>query len=219
MQAQPNYRYQLTFGKGKEIKYLAHLDIVLAWTRIFRRANIPLAYSNGFNPQAKIKVAAGLPVGSMGEAELMDVFLTEPLSPDDILNRARETLPPGFTLSTAEAVDLKAPGLQADLKRAEYEIIVETDVTEVELEARIETLLAQKEVRQSRIRRKKEEVFNLRPLLHNLSLAQYANGEATLTMCVSTGQQGNLRPDAVLKALDLDKNWYQDKRTKLIFNI
>ncbi|RME43282.1 MAG: DUF2344 domain-containing protein, partial [Caldilineae bacterium] len=91
VQATPKYRYRLTFRKEFPVKYVAHLDMVKTWTRAFRRAGLPLAYSEGFNPQARIQVAASLPVGTMGAAELMDIYLTEPLDAADILRRVRHT--------------------------------------------------------------------------------------------------------------------------------
>ncbi len=219
MQSPPKYRYRLTFSKGHPVKYVAHLDVVLAWTRAFRRAEIPLAYSGGFNPRAKIHVAASLPVGTMGAAELMDIFLTEPMAPDEILHRVRATLPNGFKLHAVKKVAAKAPGLQASLRQADYVIVVETNLAESDLTTRISTLLAQDSIMQTRIRRNKEELFNLRPLLHTLELVAKNKAEATLAMRLSAGQQGNLRPDAVLHALGIRNTWYQAERTKLIFDI
>ncbi|MFQ5886684.1 MAG: TIGR03936 family radical SAM-associated protein, partial [Anaerolineae bacterium] len=56
-------RIRITFSKGEEIQYISHLDMMRLWKRTLRRANLPLAYSKGFNPQPKISIAAPLPVG------------------------------------------------------------------------------------------------------------------------------------------------------------
>ena len=213
------YRYRLTFRKGYRVKYVAHLDTVKMWTRAFRRAEIPLAYSGGFNPQAKIQIAASLPVGSMGAAEVMDIYLTREMNPKDILTRVGSTLPPDFALLRVESVDLKAPALQAQLRRADYKVIVTSNLPAQTLQKRINALLQAETLPQTRIRRRKTERFDMRPLLHSLNLLTSTQNEATLTMRLSAGQQGNLRPDAVLKALQLDDGWRQTERTKLIFNI
>ena len=219
MKALPKYRYRLTFSKDHALKYVAHLDLVLSWTRTFRRAGVPLAYSKGFNPSAKIKVASGLPVGTMGSAELMDIYLTEPMPADEILARVKDTLPAGFKLLSVTQIEGNAPGLQASLLQADYRVTVETDLDDTSLVTRINSLLSQKEIIQTRIRRKKEERFDLRPLLHRLTLLEKVNDDAVLEMRLSTGQHGNLRPDAVLAAMGLNEAWYQIERTKLIFNI
>lgn len=219
MEAQPVYRYRLTFGKGKPIKYLAHLDIVLGWTRVFRRANVPLAYTAGFNPQARIQVAASLPVGTTGSAELMDIYLSRALDPADLLNGISATLPPGYSLTAVEAVDLRLPILQAALRRAEYTVTVETDLPVAELQARIEALLGAETAIQTRVRRQKEEVFDLRPLLHGLTISGQNENGVILLMDLHTGQAGNLRPETVLQALGLNNDWNEINRTKLIFDI
>ena len=213
------YRYRLTFSKGYRVKYVAHLDGVKVWTRAFRRAGIPLAYTGGFNPQARIQVAASLPLGSMGEAEVMDIYLSQEMKPEDILKRVGSALPEDFELLNVESVDLKAPALQAKLRQADYKVIVASELSPEELQQRIDALLKAKTIIQSRIRRRKEESFDMRPLLRSLNLKAVNKGEATLTMRLSAGQQGNLRPDAVLKALGVDEGWQQIARTKLIFSI
>ena len=202
------------------MKYVAHLDTVKMWTRAFRRAGIPLAYSGGFNPQAKIQVAASLPLGSMGAAEVMDIYLSQEMKPEDILARAGSALPEDFELLKVEPVDLKAPALQAQLRQADYKVIAASKLSAEDLQKRIDALLKAETLPQTRIRRRKEERFDMRPLLRSLKLETATGDQATLTMRLSAGQQGNLRPDAVLKALGLDEGgWRQIERTKLIFNI
>ena len=68
-------RLRVTFSRGEELKYLSHLDVMRLWERALRRADLPLAYSQGFSPHAKISIAAPLPLGVTGERELMDIVL------------------------------------------------------------------------------------------------------------------------------------------------
>ncbi|MFQ5614333.1 MAG: TIGR03936 family radical SAM-associated protein [Anaerolineae bacterium] len=212
------FRLRLTFSKGPQVKYISHLDLVRAWERAFRRAGLPLAYSKGFNPQARVQLASGLPLGYTGSAELMDILITEPMSPDAVLQRVRKTLPSGLELLRVEPVEAKSPALQHKLRQAEYRATVETDCPPDEIRRRIEALLAAGEVLQTRIRRKREETFDLRPLLHGLRLEATQPGEVVLWMRLSAGQFGNLRPDTVLEALGLGRDWAQIERICLIFD-
>lgn len=212
-------KYRLTFSKEYPVKFVGHIDLVTTWTRAFRRAGIPLAYSQGFNPQAKIQVAGSLPVGTMGYAELMDIALTEPMDADEILQRVADTLPNGYGLSAVEALPEKAPGLQASLQQATYRITVETELPAETLTERIETLLAHKEIIQTRTRRRKQEQFDLRPLVFELSLIEKRGNDAILSMTLAAGQHGNVRPEAIMSALSLENEWNEAARTKLIFNI
>jgi radical SAM-linked protein len=211
------YRLRLLFAKKKEIKYISHLDLALAWERALRRAQIPLAYSQGFNPRPKMQFASGLPLGTIGSQELLDIIVTEPVDLEAALPRIQAALAVGIKLHAIRETPVNGPALQPLLRQAEYVVRVETDLPAAELSARIEDLLAAEEVIQIRRRRKKEEKFDLRSSLHRLELVSADNNEARLTMSLTAGQKGNLRPEAVLKALGLENNWAEIERTWLIF--
>lgn len=211
------YRLRLTFAKKEPIKYIAHLDLALAWERALRRAHIPLAYSQGFNPRPKMQFASGLPLGSTGQAEILDIIVNQPIDEDEALARIRPTLPRGITLHAVEEIPLKAPALQSRLRQADYRVTVETDLSEDVLRERIDHLLAAEKIIQTRKRRKRLEEFDLRPWLHELRLESVTDGDAHLWMRVTAGQFGNLRPEAVLKALDLADQWHHIERLHLIF--
>jgi radical SAM-linked protein len=212
------YRYRLTFAKKAAVKYIAHLDLSLAWERALRRAQIPLAYSQGFNPQPRIQFACSLPLGTMGRAEIIDIITLEPLVPDQALAQIQAALPAGIELGSVAEVPLKDPALQARVHQGEYRVLVETDLSADEMNQRISAVLAADKIIQKRRRKKKIEEFDLRPLLHDLQLVSLDGGEVQLYMCLATGQFGNLRPTDVLKALDLADNWAEIERTRLIFS-
>ncbi|HEX9923542.1 MAG TPA: TIGR03936 family radical SAM-associated protein [Anaerolineae bacterium] len=211
-------RLRLTFAKKSDIKYISHLDLALLWERALRRARLPLGYSQGFNPRPKIQIASGLPLGTSGTAEILDMLLTEPVNPDEALERIRPTLPLGVALYSVEEVPLKAAALQQLLHRADYRVLVETDLPAETLRQRINDLLAAEQIIQTRRRRKQEETYDLRPWLYELRLAGLAEGVAHLHMQLAAGQSGNLRPQEVLKVLGLADNWVDLERTRLIFD-
>ncbi len=216
-QAPPKYRLRIVFAKKKQVKYISHLDLNLAWERALRRAQIPLAYSQGFNPRPKMQFASGLPLGTTGTAEILDIIVLNHINPQDALAQIKPVLPMGIGIDAVEEVPLKLPALQALLRQAEYRVIVETDVSADELAKRIDDLLAAEKIIQIRKRRKKQEEFDLRPMLHKLHLASVAEGDMHILMRLTAGQFGNLRPEAVLKALNLEDNWADIERTQLIF--
>jgi radical SAM-linked protein len=211
-------RLRLIFAKKPDIKYISHLDLALLWERALRRARLPLGYSQGFNPRPKIQIASGLPLGTSGTAEILDMLLTEPVNPEEALERIRPTLPLGVALHSVEEVHLKAPALQQLLRRADYRVLVETDLSAEALQQRIDDLLAADQIIQTRRRKKREEAYDLRPWLHELRLEAPDEGVAHLHMQLTAGQLGNLRPEEVLKALDLADHWADFERTRLIFD-
>ncbi|MEJ5198307.1 MAG: TIGR03936 family radical SAM-associated protein, partial [Anaerolineae bacterium] len=118
-------RMRVTFATDDSVKYVGHLDMARAWERALRRARLPLAYSQGFNPQARLHFAAALPVGFTSEAELVDVFLNEELDPADFLARLGPALPAGIRPIAAQPVPRAWPALQAVVCGARYRVEVE----------------------------------------------------------------------------------------------
>ena len=208
---------RITFGKGPQLRYISHLDLALTWERALRRARVPLAYSQGHNPHAKLQLASGLPLGYTGSAEVMDVILTASISPEEFIACVDPTLPEGLNIASAEEVPLKAPSLQSALRQAVYRVSVETSLPETELKRRIANLLASDVLEQERVRKGRVEIFDLRPLVHDVQLMSVNDGQAVFCMRLSAGQHGNVRPDAVTTALGLESEFSQVERTRLLF--
>ena len=182
-----------------------------------RRAQLPLAYSQGFNPRPKMQFASGLPLGTTGSAEILDIVLNEPVDPTTALTQIQAKLPVGIGLSAIEEVPLRAPTLQNVLCRADYRVTVETELPAEALTQRIADVLNAEEIIQQRRRKGRLEEYNLRPWLHQLTVESVENHDVVLLMRVTAGQHGNLRPAAVLRVLGLEDSWAEIERTRLIF--
>ncbi len=159
-------RLRVTFTRDVTLKYIGHLDMAKAWQRILRRADWPLAYSEGFNPQPKITFAAALPVGCTSDQEVMDAVLSPVLPIDDARARLERALPPGIKLRSIEPVALHARALQTQLLSTEFEIIVEEPTAIAALPDRVREFWAAPEV----MRDRRGKAYNLRPLVQSLSI-------------------------------------------------
>lgn len=103
-------RVRVFYRKGKEIAFLSHLDLVRAFSRLVRRAEIPIQFSGGFHPRPLISMGPALPVGATGEEELLDLFLSE--TPHfDLLFKMRAFSPPGLDILKLWPVEENSPSL------------------------------------------------------------------------------------------------------------
>jgi len=118
-------RLRVTFTRGEELQYITHLDVMRFWERVLRRADVPVAYSEGFSPHAQISLAAPLAVGTTSEAELMDVFLAQRMTPRAFLRAVSAQLPAGVEVRSVQEVALSLPALQAAVRFAEYVVDIE----------------------------------------------------------------------------------------------
>lgn len=119
---QPVQKIQFEFQKVGELRYLSHLELMRALQRALRRASVPLAYTQGFNPQPKVSVAQALAVGVEGLRELGEVELTSRVEPADLLARWNRHLPPELKILRAWEAPLNGPSLSTGVRGASYQI-------------------------------------------------------------------------------------------------
>ncbi len=84
---------RVKFTKKGYLKYISHLDLMRLFERGFRRAQIPIKYSEGFNPQPKFSIANPLALGIESEEEYMDINLHERIPIDEFIERMNRELP------------------------------------------------------------------------------------------------------------------------------
>ena len=205
-------RIQITFREEDPVKYISHLDLIRAWERILRRAGMPVAYSQGFNPHPRITVAMPLPVGCTGEREVIDVLLDEPLSTAQVIVSLEPALPPGISVVEARHVPLADPPLPSLICEAHYQLTL-TGISRAVVEQRVAELMGRKEC-PVEFRRK---TYDLRPLIRSLTVCGAGDG-VTLEAALLRDPRGRIgRPDVLLQALDLSEYARRLHRTRIVF--
>ena len=213
-------RLRITFSKGGPLTYTSHLDLARAWERCLRRAGMALAYSQGFNPRPKLQLAAALPLGHTGEAELLDVWLEQALPVEELARAVVPVLLAGLSISQVSQVEPQEPPLQTRVVAAEYRVTVELppefaagwEEPAPQVESRIGQVLAATELPQERRGRR----YDLRPLLERLWLERAGQGEVLLGMQLAAREGATARPEAVLEALGMTRAFARYHRKKLI---
>ena len=209
-------RLRLRFNRGEEVKFLSHLDLIRLWERALRRAEVPLAYSEGFTPHPRLCLAAPLPIGVTSEAELMDVWLTRWLAPDSFSTLVKRQLPAGINISDVWIIGLNVPSLQSQVRLAEYRVEMESERTRQEIEQTISSLLSAKELPWHHQRDAETRYYDLRTLIDDLWLISYQDSQCVLGMRLRCDSQGSGRPEQVTAALGFQQYPKTIHRTKLI---
>jgi radical SAM-linked protein len=207
-------RIRITFAKVGALRYTGHLDLHRLWERAARRAELPLAYSQGFHPQPKLTIAAALPLGFSSRCEVLDMRLEHEISLDGLREKLQETLPTGIQVANVESVDEKLPALQTLVASAEYQVSL-TDsssslrVDNSELKRRVDAVLESESI----IRERRGKTYDLRPLIEMLSLE--TDGRIFMKLAAREGATG--RPEEVLDVLGIAFESTRIERTQLIF--
>jgi len=202
-------RIRITFVKQGALRYTGHLDLHKLWERAARRAELPLAYSQGFHPQPKMNMAAALPLGFSSRCEVLDMKLEHDISLSDLPTRLNGTLPSGLQVIGVEQVEERAPALQTQVASAEYEVSLTECVDRSELEQRVESVIQSKAIPRER----RGKMYDLRPLIEELRLLP--DGQIFMRLAAREGATG--RPEEVLDVLDIAFEGTRVERTRLIF--
>jgi len=210
-------RLRITFAKGEPIKYISHLDLMRTWERALRRAQVPLAYSEGFNPRPKISIAAPLPVGFTGRGEVMDIVLSRRTSPYNLAKRLKPQLPPGLEILSVEEVYLSLPSLPSQMRYAEYRVVVEWAEAPEGMEKRVEQVLSAQSLPRQRERKGKVTAYDLRPLIDDLWIEGCQGAACVLGMRLQSDSQATGRPDELLEAMGLGELPRSIERTRCVF--
>lgn len=105
-------KLRLKFAKTGRAAYISHLDLMRTMQRVFSRAGVPLRYSEGFNPHAKISIILPLSVGTASLCEYMDFALTADKDLAALPAELNPYMPEGIEALEAYA----APGKGAELR-------------------------------------------------------------------------------------------------------
>ncbi|MBR2352938.1 MAG: TIGR03936 family radical SAM-associated protein [Clostridia bacterium] len=83
---------RLKFRKVGSLQYISHLDLQRTFMRVLVRACIPVWYTKGFNPHAKLVFSTPLSVGAQSEYEFLDLRIDRDMAPEEIMERLNREL-------------------------------------------------------------------------------------------------------------------------------
>jgi len=202
-------RIRITFVKQGALRYTGHLDLHKLWERAARRAELPLAYSQGFHPQPKMNMAAALPLGFSSRCEVIDMKLEQDIQLESLPTRLNNTLPSGLQVVDVEQVDERAPALQTQVLSAEYEVTLTEAVDRSELKRKLDSVIGSNSIPRER----RGKTYDLRPLIEEVSVL--SDGRIFMRLLAREGATG--RPEEVLDVLGIAFEGTRIERTRLIF--
>ncbi|MDZ7722969.1 MAG: TIGR03960 family B12-binding radical SAM protein [candidate division KSB1 bacterium] len=161
--------YRLHYRRGSEMRFVSHLDMLRLFERALRRAQIPVVFTEGYNPHPKVAFGPPLSVGMTSEAEYLDMQVYT--APDlDLLAGLQEQLPAGCEIIASKQVQTKPRALSAIINKAQYRARITKQYTKERLSNGIEDLLNKESMIVQRNRKKKTLQVDIRPFINRLEL-------------------------------------------------
>ncbi len=184
------------FEKMGRMSWFSHLDLQNTMQRALRRAQLPVAYSQGFNPHVLTSFATALSVGCQSRGEVMEVEMAGEISPEEFAEKLNACLPDGLKVRRCAPVPDSAPALMAKVAEAGYDITApNADLTQA-----VEAFLKAEEVMVEKRSKTKTRLVNIRPMVHEITCA-FDGKDSRLSMVLEQTNANALKVELVMQAL------------------
>jgi len=186
-------RMMVVFEKGAPLRYIGHLDLMRTVQRALRRSDLPVKYSNGFNPHIRLSFAAPLSVGVIGLRELMEVPVEDGLTESEFVSRMNAALPSCMQIRFCRSVPDDFPALMSLVAGADYRITFEKTEQGVKAAQSFAGFMALESYVAQRRTKSGENPCDIRPFVIDGTLEETEN-EYVIDLRTIATQAGMLKP-------------------------
>ena len=207
---------RLKFSKTGMGKYISHLDLLRAFTRAISRAQLPVRYTQGFNPHQIITFSLPLPIGVTSETEFVDIDFDETVDNPEIMERLNENLPPDIRVISVGGLIHSA----TDICLADYDIFVKAP-KEIEKNT-VESFFDKENIPVMKKTKKGDKEVNLVDYINRIEIVECKTSEMRIKVTLSAGGAMNIKPEIMMSALEREIGYEFDEvyihRTKIYVN-
>jgi radical SAM-linked protein len=205
-------RIRLRYAKRGPMRFTSHRDFARAFERALLRANVPIAYSQGFTPHPKVSYASAAPTGVASEAEYLEIGLRAVVEPAELCTALDAALSPGLDVLEAVQSPLNGGGSLADRIDVSAWHIELPGIAPAEAETAVRAFLDASEVLVERLTKQGKRVFDTRAAVVRLALlsvpstpgdvpSEVADAPCAILDLVVRQGTPTVRPDDVLSGL------------------
>lgn len=175
---------RIVFSKTGYAKYISHLDLTRCMARMFARANVPIWYTEGFNPHPYMVFSAALPIGVYGENELLDIKLNEKADYKELLDRMNKAAPEGISFKEIYDSDKDFKYVE----KAVYEIKIPANISE-----KFKEFIASPEILVSKKTKRGETTVDLKAEI-SIKETESKDGYVIFEAIAPCGNEKNISP-------------------------
>lgn len=197
-------KIRIKFRKFGVMKFIGHLDIMRYFQKAMRRADIDIAYSEGFSPHQIMSFAAPLGVGIISDGEYLDIEVHSSKSSLESVAALNEAMVEGVEVVSFTRLPDDAKTAMAIVAAADYEVSYkegyEVPGTVEELKVKLKEFYeVPEEILITKKTKKSEKVMDLKQLIYDFDIRE-VQGKPVYDLMVCTGSTDNVKPELVLEA-------------------
>lgn len=192
-------KIRIKFSKQGRIKFVGHLDLLRLFQRVIKSANIPIAYSKGFNPHPLLYFAQALSVGITSEGEYLDLHLVEAVDPAEVKKHMNSILPEGLEIKHVSILAEESKTCMALVDLSRYTITTDKTPDNKDFLQLSRDFYNQKEIPYTRVSKKKERIINIKEFIHDLEIYE-SKTQYILSVDLAAGSRKNLNSKLFIEA-------------------
>lgn len=186
---------RIKFCKVGNLQFISHLDLQRTFHRVLVRANIPMWYTKGFNPHAKLVFGVPLSVGTESMCEMADLKLERKISLEDVKKQLNEQL-----TDEMYVLDVYYPTTKfADVAYAGYTVTLESPLISVDTEKKAAELFSSPVMMMKKSKSGEKEV-DITSFIKKIAFSAQ-DGKMIIDAILSAGSTENLNPEYLVTAL------------------
>ena len=196
-------RVKIEYSKKGPIRYIGHLDLMHTFFRALKRANLPVSYTQGFNPRIKCSFSPALTLGFESEAEYIELYLDKKIDISSSIDNIQKNLLEGLTVHDIKRLPLFGKSSNGKIRAVAYRInlqqfsgksTVSAPASKKEIEERIRNLLDRGEIF---LTDKRGRRVNVRPLILSIEVDR----DWSIRLLLKTRGGFNLNPRIIIRTL------------------
>lgn len=196
-------KIRIKFTKTGALKYIGHLDVMRFFQKLNRRADIPVAYSEGFSPHQILSFSPPLSLGAESIGEYADLEITEAISSKDAIERLNNHTVDGIRILSFKELPQGCENAMASVKAAKYKCILKPEIAvDFPFRESFLRMMSEDVIIVTKKTKKNESEVDIKPLIYSYKFTDEKNG---LELLLSAGSVNNLKPELVFCAL-FEKN-------------
>lgn len=196
-------KLRIKFTKSGPVRFIGHLDIMRYFQKAIRRAEIDVAYSEGFSPHQIMSFAAPLGVGLTSDGEYLDIEVKTVTSSEDMKKKLNEVMVPGIEIVSIVELDEKAGNAMASVAAAKYTAAFREGYEPIfDWISQFDVFMEQPEILITKKTKKSETELNLKNFIFDIQTDAAAK---EVHMLVDASSSGNIKPSMVMQAF-MDAN-------------
>ena len=190
---------RMKFKKHGCMKFIGHLDIMRYFQKAIRRAEIDIAYSEGFSPHMIMSFAAPLGVGLTSEGEYIDLQVHSCESSKEAVEALNRVMVEGMDVVSYKRLPENVKNAMSSVAAADYFVKFRDSYAPENWEEKFRTFLQKEEMLIVKKTKRSEAEVDLKPMLYEAELR-----DGGIFMQVACGSVNNLKPELVMEAFAKD---------------